>query len=338
MKVSLIMPVRNEEKTVQLTLGSIHRQTRRPDELIIADGRSTDGTVQLIRSLSDADFPLQIVDNSALLAGAGRNVAIEKARFDLVAATDFGTILDPHWLEEIVKPLEDDPAVDMVGGRACPLVTNWIENCVAAVLHSSNMLRLDRFTAEEIQRLLARNPPLPGGNSVAFRKKIWQKAGGYPSWIKTSEDKLFARKVNRIGGKIAISLHAVAYYEPRDTLSKVFRQFYSYSRGNAQSRQVSNNFWKLLAKAGLGVGLFSAGLIKPLYWYALAACLGLHLYRAGFRPYLNLNENPWDLKIFLLIPAVVLTHNAASLLGHLAGYYDWWTEPCYRLKYRQYMQ
>lgn len=337
MKVSLIMPVRNEQRSVKETLESVFKQTKMPDEIVIADGGSTDATVELIRSFDSFGIPIRVVPNEKILPGAGRNAAIHKARYDVIAAMDFSIVLDVSWLEEIIKPLEQDPTVDMVSGRCCPRVRNEFEKCVAAVLHTSNTYDLNRLSAEEIERSIAAHPVMPGGFSVAFRKSIWQQAGGYPDWLRTSEDKLFARKVNRLGAKIAVSLKSIAYYDPRDKLWNIFRQFYGYGKGNAQSRQVSKAFFKFLVKVALGLSLLVLGFLNSFGWYLFVLGFIFHVYRAGFKPYFVVHEKLPTLKGFVWIPLIVMTHHAATILGHLAGYLEQLVNPLYRRKHFDYM-
>jgi glycosyltransferase involved in cell wall biosynthesis len=337
MKVSLILPVRNEKDSVNETLESVFRQSKMPDEIVIADGCSTDATVALIGSFDAAGVPIKIVPNEKILPGAGRNAAIDEARYDVIAATDFGTVLDAHWLEEIIKPLEQDPSVDMVSGRCRPRVRNEFEKCVASVLHTANYYDLNRLSAGEIERAIAARPVMPGGLSVAFRRSIWRQAGGYPDWLRTSEDKLFARKVHRLGGKIAVSLKSVVYYDPRDKLANVFRQFYGYGKGNAQSGQSSWAFFKLLSKSALGLSLFIIGLLNSFWWYVLGLFVIFHLYRAGFKTYFVVNEKLPPLSGFLWIPLILMTHHAATVLGHSAGYLDRLLKPRYRKKHFDYI-
>jgi glycosyltransferase involved in cell wall biosynthesis len=331
------MPARNEEGSVIETLASVMNQQRCPNEIIIADGCSTDRTVELIRSFDSKGIPIRVVSNAKIFAGAGRNVAVSAATHDLIAATDFGIVLDPRWLAEIVAPLEEDPSIDVVAGLVRPKITNEFESCVASVLHTWNSRSIDDFSPEQIQRLLAKHPPVPGGNSVAFRKRIWEKAGGYPDWLRTSEDKLFARKVYRLGGKISVSLKAVAYYDPRDKLLNVFRQFYGYGKGNAQSRQASNAFFKLLAQSAVGAGLVATGFLNPFWWCVLGVLVACHIYRAGFKPYRIVQKKWPGLQGFVWIPLIVMTHHAATILGHLSGYLGRLVNPLYQIKHFEYM-
>jgi glycosyltransferase involved in cell wall biosynthesis len=337
MKVSLIMPVRNEKGSVQATLESVFKQSKLPDEIVIADGCSTDTTLELIRSFDGVGIPIRVVPNEKILPGAGRNAAIHQTKYEVIAAMDFSIVLDMNWLEEIIKPLEQDPSVEMVTGRCCPWAKNEFEKCVAAVLHTSNSYDLNRLSAEEIERSIAAHPVMPAGFSVAFRKSLWQRAGGYPDWLRTSEDKLFARKVHLLGGKIAVSLKSIAYYDPRDKLWNVFRQFYGYGKGNAQSRQISKAFFKLLAKSAMGLSLVVIGFLNSFWWYLLAFFVVHHVYRAGFLPYFVVHEKLPTLSGLVWIPLILMTHHAATISGHLVGYLERLLNPLYRRKHFEYM-
>ena len=54
LRISLIVPVRDEEGSLARLVSSIRAQTRQPDEIILVDGGSTDRTVELARELDRA--------------------------------------------------------------------------------------------------------------------------------------------------------------------------------------------------------------------------------------------------------------------------------------------
>src|SRR5689334_20070103 len=101
-RVSLVVPVRDEAETISVLLSSIERQTRRPDEVIIVDGGSKDGTPDLVRGLVGDDRGIQIVEAGAATPGRGRNVGWSVARNPWIAFTDAGIELDPAWLERLI--------------------------------------------------------------------------------------------------------------------------------------------------------------------------------------------------------------------------------------------
>ncbi|HET7087198.1 MAG TPA: glycosyltransferase, partial [Anaerolineae bacterium] len=102
MKVSLIVTVKNEAGSIRTLLDSIAAQTRLPDEVIVCDGGSTDATLEVVRG--ETRFPVRVIERPGANISQGRNAAIEAASGDIIASTDAGVRLDPHWLGVLVAP------------------------------------------------------------------------------------------------------------------------------------------------------------------------------------------------------------------------------------------
>ena len=110
MKVSVILPVFNEEKYIQQAIESVLNQTLTDFELIIVDDGSTDDTLNIIRSFDDKRIKLITQDNSG--PGASRNRAMK------VAVGEYITFLDgDDWYDltllEIAYREANDKNTDM---------------------------------------------------------------------------------------------------------------------------------------------------------------------------------------------------------------------------------
>ena len=79
MKVSVIIPVRNEEASIRILLDNLLKQTLRPDEIIITDNGSTDRTAEIISEYVRRGEPVRLLREEAGLPGRGRNVAARRA-------------------------------------------------------------------------------------------------------------------------------------------------------------------------------------------------------------------------------------------------------------------
>ena len=124
MKVSLISTVKDASAHIEEFVGSVRAQTRAPDEMIVVDGGSTDGTPELLRRAA-ADAVTVIEERGANIA-RGRNLAIAAAAHDVIAVTDADCVLDPRWLERILEPIEADADVSM--GFYLPITDGFLQD------------------------------------------------------------------------------------------------------------------------------------------------------------------------------------------------------------------
>ena len=80
-KISVILPVRNEVDSLGGLLDQLLQQEYPVDsfEILVADGRSTDGTRALVeQKASKAAVPLRVIDNPGIRSGAGRNAGVSR--------------------------------------------------------------------------------------------------------------------------------------------------------------------------------------------------------------------------------------------------------------------
>src|SRR5882672_3750859 len=116
MKVALISTVFNEGEDIFAWAESLRKQTRKPDEFVIVDGGSTDGTPERLRqAFSHDDFPMPRIIVEKCNIARGRNLAIQNTTVEIIASIDAGSVADPSWLEKIVEPMLDNPKIYAVG-------------------------------------------------------------------------------------------------------------------------------------------------------------------------------------------------------------------------------
>ena len=113
MRISVVIPVYNEEKRIKDTLKQIYNNSEQPYEVIVVDGCSTDRTKEIVKRY----YPQVIIAiNYRKNAAAGRNIGIKKAKGSVIAFTDGDCLVDEEWLEHIRIAFETNN-IDGVGGK-----------------------------------------------------------------------------------------------------------------------------------------------------------------------------------------------------------------------------
>lgn len=311
MKVSVIATVLNEGENLRSLLDSLIYQTRQADEVVICDGGSTDNTVALLQDYQQW-LPIVIVEAPGCNISEGRNRAITAAAGEIIAATDAGVVLAPHWLEELVRPIENENAAVVSGWFEPDPYTDFEVVMGATVLPALSDIQPETF--------------LPSSRSVAFLKTAWQEAGGYPEWLDYSEDLIFDMALRAKHGPFPFAPKAVAYFRPRKSLRAFARQYYLYARGDGKAglwpkRHAIRYLTYLVALPGL-LWLIWRG----KWWGWLGGLVGTAVYcrrpmqrlwpdTVGWRP-------PDRVRALALVPVIRLVGDVAKMVGYPIGV--WW--------------
>lgn len=115
-EVSVVMPVRNVEHTIDVAVRSIVAQSLQNWELVVLDDGSTDGTVALLEEWAGADPRIHLhVDGQPRGISSRLNQGVELCRAPLVARMDGDDVSYPSRLETQAMYLRAHPDVDLVG-------------------------------------------------------------------------------------------------------------------------------------------------------------------------------------------------------------------------------
>ena len=261
MKVSVIIPVRNEEHSIRELLDSLLQQTRPPDEIVITDGGSVDATPQIIEDYIRKGAPVRLIRPGAALPGRGRNLGAAQASFEWLAFTDAGIRLANNWLEVLVTKAEEDESIDVVYGFWQPVTDTFFKQC-AAIAYVPPPEPRDGVMARP--RFIA---------SSLFRREAWQAVNGFPEDLRSAEDLIFMDKVENAGYRFVFEPRAHVHWDLRPTLGATFKRFLVYSRNNIRAglfRQWQSTI--LIRYAVLAVLLVAALLVEPVWaWFPVAA-------------------------------------------------------------------
>jgi glycosyltransferase involved in cell wall biosynthesis len=115
-KISVIIPVYNEVRTIDILLEKVRRSPVEK-EIIVVDGNSQDGTKELLRKQEDRPDTRVIYQDRRRGRGNALKVGLHHARGEYVIFQDADLELDPNDYPALVAPLEADEADVVFGSR-----------------------------------------------------------------------------------------------------------------------------------------------------------------------------------------------------------------------------
>ncbi len=299
MKISFISTVFNEEATVKILLNSVLDQSRKPDEIILVDGGSTDKTVAEIENYENVKFFVEKGNRSV-----GRNYALENSTGDIIVCSDAGCVLEKNWLKNIVKPFSE-PRVDVVAGYYRGLSKNIFQKClIPYVLVMPDSVNPRNF--------------LPATRSMAFRKSVWEKIGGFDEKLSHNEDHAFARKLREKGFNIVFAKDAIVNWAPPSSLPKSFIMFFRFAYGDAEA-----GIYRPKALFVLGRYLFGLVLlISALYSSSSFLIILTYVLLINYNLWAIL-KNYWYVKnplAIIFLPMLQLSSDIAVISGTILGF------------------
>jgi len=113
MRMSLVIPVYNEEKHLATCLDSVMAQTEKPDEIIIVDNNSTDATAAIARR-----YPVVVISEKKQGVTPARNAGFNAATYAIIARTDADTVLPGDWVVRIKKAFQENQRLVGFSGPA----------------------------------------------------------------------------------------------------------------------------------------------------------------------------------------------------------------------------
>jgi glycosyltransferase involved in cell wall biosynthesis len=263
--VSVAATVLNEREDIDSLIATLAGQSLAPAQIIIVDGGSTDGTWERLEA-ARAKYPnlVPIRDPSCSLQNSpgpiarGRNIGIGAASSEVVACADCGCTYHPDWLARLTAPIlnsESAHGLDLhgadphgptphaaaphrfeysVGGSCLDPATSTIWDVASAPFFGVKL-----------------NPDAPTksctARSMAFRKELWQRVGGFPETVFLGEDTAFDAKVRQLVTP-AFPEGAKALYQPRHTFRSAVRQMISYSLTDGVLGGRSARLWRNIAR------------------------------------------------------------------------------------------
>ncbi len=328
--ISIIIPFRNESKNILASLKSIENLNYPEDkfEVIYVDDNSTDDSFNLLKTnISRGNITILKLPNEILSKGNKKRAVqfgIENSAGEIIITTDADCIHNKNWLESVLNYF--DPQTAFVS---------------APVEFSDGFSFLSKLQKIEFEGLILAGAGLIGygkpvicnGANIAYRKKVFQEAGGFGDNINLSsgDDEILMQKI------AGMKKYNVKFCSEKDAV------VLTYSSGNVKDFFNQRRRWaskglfypdKKLILQLLLIFLFYFGLIlQPIFAFAgftslwltfllsvfIKVLLEYQIIKKGEKLFFNKN----DKTIFLLAEFFQVSYIIISSLGGLVGNFTW---------------
>jgi len=228
--ITICMPIYNEAKYISKTLDSILAQIYPQDcfEIIIADGGSTDGSLEIIERYIHHHKKIRLFPNNKKLSSAGRNIGFKHAKGDIVLVVDGHCYIPSEtMLRDIVEIFSSTQADCLARPQLLnpPDISSFQE---AVSLSRSSWIghARDSMIYSDYEGFVS-----PVSHGAIYKRHVIETVGLIDESFDACEDLDFNYRVHASGFKAFMSPKLTVKYFPRDNVFALFKQVARYGRG-----------------------------------------------------------------------------------------------------------
>jgi glycosyltransferase involved in cell wall biosynthesis len=268
--ISLVSTIFTDRAGLECFFAAMAKQTRVPDEIVITDAGSKDGTWELMQAeaaRTDRPWKFRALQEARCNCARGRNLAIEQARGEIIVSTDIGCEWEPEWLAELASPLEADTEVELVNG-------SWAVR--REELHG--IWAQVEWALKGDQRLEANAHSFSSSRSIAYRKITWEALGRYPEDLTLSaDDAVFQCLIGKADVRRLGAPKVRCYWHRHESLQGFFKEAYRYGLGDGEAGIAGKDVVLIGGRMAMEAGCFVFGLAGLWPTVPLAPWIGIAL-------------------------------------------------------------
>lgn len=177
MKISVVIPMYNAEKTIVKVLNSVTQQSFLPIEIIIVNDGSTDNSLHIVQDYikDNKVVPIQLIDKKNGGVSSARNIGMQRSKGEWIALLDSDDEWLPNKLQRQKTIIETNPKIDFLG-------TTRNQEIIKRILWKK-LGTLTKITPKNLMVRFVFVVP-----TVIFKRKILETVGFFDESQKYAED------------------------------------------------------------------------------------------------------------------------------------------------------
>ena len=314
--ISIIIPIRNEQEKISGTINSILSQSYEGEiEIIIVDGMSNDGTREIINSYKEKYSYIKIIDNPEKYVSTGFNRALSISKGEIIIRIDGHAEAGKDYIVNCIKVLKNIDA-DCVGGfthhHSNTLIGKHISVAQSSKFGTGGASFRTSFKYGSYVDTLAFG---------AYKRNVFLRNGGYDEELIKNQDEEFNYRLIQNGGKIWMDTSINSRYYVRDSLLKLFSQYYYYG------------FYKVRVFQKIRSIFSFRHFVPPIFVFTLISFIVIGIFQKILLPilflgggylFMNITFSVYEsvkhkTKSLVLLPIIYFIMHFSYGLGFLAG-------------------
>jgi succinoglycan biosynthesis protein ExoA len=317
-QVSVVMPVRNEERFIDQCLRSAFSLDAEGMEVLVVDGMSTDGTRQILNGWAKRQPNLRVLDNPKQIVPTAMNIGIKAAKGKWIIRMDAHTVYAPNYIQQCLAAAKETGA-DNVGGPWVATGNGLVGRAVAAAFHS-------RFGNGGAQ---GHDPDYSGPVDTVYLgcwpREAFDRFGMFDEELVRNQDDEFNLRILRSGGSVWQSRWIKSWYQPRNSFKALLKQQTQYGywkvRVIQKHRAVASVRHLIPAAVVLtSFVLLSASFLSSLALWTLVILGCIYVVSSLVASWLAVAHREWQL--FPILPLVFGAYHFAYGWGFLRGLWE----------------
>lgn len=226
MKIAVVIPCRNELKNIEECISAIYASDV-PDNwnlsVFVVDGKSDDGTIELLQNLQQRHSTLQIVVNEHKITPKAFNLGIHAgAGSDYVQIIGARQVISNNYIRDAVNKLEGNKEIWCIGGSVENVYQNYEGKVIASAMSTSLGMGLGNF------RTIKKSGFVDTVGTPMYPYWVFEKIGFFDEELIRNQDDDFNFRVTKAGGKIYFDADISLKYYVRGNYKNLWKQFYQY--------------------------------------------------------------------------------------------------------------
>lgn len=275
--VLVAIPTLNEAAHIEACLESLIGEDpfMADVRVVVADGGSRDGTVEIVKHLAARHPRLGWIDNPARLQAAAINAVVAaeaEPRHRFLVRCDAHAAYPPGYVRAVAESLAARPEAAAIGTAMDATGTGCLQRAAAWIVDTPF------GSGGSAHRGGRRSGWVDHAHHAGIRLDWFRKVGGYDESFSHNEDAEFDHRLGLAGGRVWLDAGIRLDYRMRETLGGLWLQYWRYGRGRARTvlkHRMRPRLRQMLPVAAvLGI---TASILAGLFWPPALGLAGAYL-------------------------------------------------------------